>query len=133
MMHAVATVGPLAVSVASEGWYDYGEGVFDGGVSEHPDLDHLVLLVGYGSDATLGDYWIIRNSWAPLWGGRGYMRVARHRAHAAEPCAYDETPLDGGGCIGGAERVLVCGQCGTLSNPVYPIVTATAMPTGGKP
>lgn len=40
-------------------------------------INHIVLCVGYGTDATWGDYWIILNSWGPEWGDGGYMKIKR--------------------------------------------------------
>ena len=37
-----------------------------------------VQLVGYGTDASLGDYWIVRNSWGSRWGEEGYFKLARN-------------------------------------------------------
>lgn len=40
-------------------------------------LDHTILAVGYGVDATSGQqYWIVRNNWSIYWGVGGYMTVA---------------------------------------------------------
>jgi C1A family cysteine protease len=45
-------------------------------------VDHLVLLVGYGYDSTLGKkYWIIKNTWGPDWGESGYVRVLKSTAN----------------------------------------------------
>jgi cathepsin L len=44
----------------------YTSGVyFDRGCAmmQKDNLDHAVVVVGYGTDPTKGDYWIIRNSW----------------------------------------------------------------------
>ena len=96
--------------------HDYESGIFTGGNKTNPDLDHLVQLVGYGTDSGT-PYWLIRNSWTPTWGHHGYIRLAR-----TTDCGIDVTPLDGNGCAGGPPTVKVCGQNGMLFDAVYPIV-----------
>eukprot|EP01013_Petalomonas_cantuscygni_P010825 TRINITY_DN24062_c0_g1_i1.p1 TRINITY_DN24062_c0_g1~~TRINITY_DN24062_c0_g1_i1.p1 ORF type:complete len:380 (+),score=78.92 TRINITY_DN24062_c0_g1_i1:121-1260(+) len=121
VLRAIATVGPLAVSVDAADWHDYAGGVFDGGNHTNPTLDHLVQLVGYGTDEASGkDFWLIRNSWTPEWGEGGYIRLLR--SSGDPPCGLDVNPLDGNGCKGGPPTVKVCGQNGVLYDAVYPIV-----------
>jgi len=73
-----ANLGPVAVAVEadSEAFQFYSSGVFND-QSCGTALDHAVLLVGYGTDARAGDYWIIKNSWGPQWGDKGYIRLQK--------------------------------------------------------
>ena len=69
---------PVSVSL------DAGERVFrsyKSGIFDSSDcgtfLNHAVLAVGYGTDATTGkDYWLVKNSWNTGWGEKGYIRLA---------------------------------------------------------
>merc|ERR1711874_281997 len=120
VMDHLANKGPLSASVAASSWGLYFGGVFDGcDYDQDIVVNHAVLLVGYGSDATDGDYWLIKNSWGTGWGEAGYIKLKRN----SEPkCGTDYSPLDGSGCVdGGVESVHVCGTCAVLSDNSYPL------------
>lgn len=81
----VAKYGPVAVAIdASSLWFQfYHRGVY---VNKHckkgeNQLDHGVLVVGYGTDPKKGDYWIVKNSWGNHWGDKGYIKMARNRGN----------------------------------------------------
>ena len=46
---------------------------------EGMSIDHSITIVGFGTDAAQGDYWIIKNSWGGMWGEKGFFRMARGR------------------------------------------------------
>jgi len=117
VLTALATVGPLVINVDASAWSSYESGVFDGCNQTHPDIDHVVQLVGYGVDKDFGDYWIVRNSWSPSWGEDGYVRLKRTPSIR---CGWDLNPQDGTGCNGGPTEVKVCGTCGLLYDVSYP-------------
>jgi len=121
VMNHLANVGPLAVAVDASYWGGYRSGVFDGcSFSENIGLNHAVVLVGYGTDASEGDYWIVRNSWGSSWGEGGYIRLQRQ---AKAECGINSTPMDGTACVGGPgnDEQTVCGQCGILFDVSYPL------------
>eukprot|EP01064_Diplonema_japonicum_P032210 TRINITY_DN599_c0_g3_i1.p2 TRINITY_DN599_c0_g3~~TRINITY_DN599_c0_g3_i1.p2 ORF type:complete len:349 (+),score=140.32 TRINITY_DN599_c0_g3_i1:48-1049(+) len=71
-------VGPITIGINAGPMQDYRGGI------DNPahcpgaarDLDHAVLIVGFGSENGV-DYWKIKNSWAASWGEEGYYRIVR--------------------------------------------------------
>jgi len=117
LITAVATQGPVAISVAAGGfgWQLYGGGVYSGSCGF--DMDHAVQLVGYGTDNGK-DYWLVRNSWGS-WGEKGYIRMERF-GEGKEPCGTDKTPQDGDACEGDTKPRTYCGLCAILSASSFP-------------
>eukprot|EP00401_Gymnodinium_catenatum_P018179 CAMPEP_0117485374 /NCGR_PEP_ID=MMETSP0784-20121206/14936_1 /TAXON_ID=39447 /ORGANISM="" /LENGTH=283 /DNA_ID=CAMNT_0005279967 /DNA_START=241 /DNA_END=1089 /DNA_ORIENTATION=- len=114
LMNAVATVGPVAISVDASTWHNYESGIYNGCNQENPDIDHGVVLMGYGTDEVTGEnYWLIRNSWSPGYGEKGYIRIARGDFEE-DNCGMDVTPEDGIACEGDHEPIRACGTCGVL-------------------
>ena len=118
LMTAIATVGPVAISVAADDWVFYESGVFNGECGA--TINHAVTAVGYGTDEDGNDYWLVRNSWSTNWGEDGYIRVAREKTSKDVKCEVDRDPASGSGCEGGPKEVTVCGKCGILSDSSYP-------------
>jgi cathepsin L len=74
---AIATQ-PTSVTIEAD---QYCFQLYHSGVLDDPscgtNLDHAVVAVGYGHDASNGkDYYIVRNSWGSSWGDQGYIKIA---------------------------------------------------------
>jgi len=115
LMTAVATKGPIAISVAATAFASYG-----GGILDHADciMNHAVQLVGYGTDKGT-DYWLVRNSWGAAWGENGYIRVKRF-GEGKEPTCVDTKPQDGEACGSDTKPRTYAGMAAILASSTYP-------------
>jgi C1A family cysteine protease len=84
----------IAIQADQSSFQMYKSGVLISGCGT--SLDHGVLAVGYGTDATAGDYWLVKNSGGTSWGASGYIK------------------------IGSATN-----QCGVLNQPIYPTASGS--------
>eukprot|EP00667_Euglena_gracilis_P010180 EG_transcript_10348 len=72
----VAKNGPVSIAVdAAMGWQFYIGGIKT--TCNTTQLDHGVLIVGYGETSAGVKYWIVKNSWGASWGEGGYIRLQR--------------------------------------------------------
>jgi len=104
------TIGPVSIALEADtrSFQLYNSGIYsdyNGCGGANPQLDHAVVLVGYGTSSTGIDYYIMRNSWGTSWGdqtdgtmNKGYMMMARGSAYGK------------------------AGLCGLLSTPMYPVM-----------
>jgi KDEL-tailed cysteine endopeptidase len=86
----------IAIQADQKEFQLYQSGVFTGSCGV--ELDHGVLVVGYGSENG-EDYYLIKNSWSTSWGDNGYIKLGR-----------------------GSQYNSGAGQCGMLMQGSYPIV-----------
>ena len=80
LMEAVFRLGPISVAVDAslDSFGFYKEGVYSDDKCSRWNLDHQVMLFGYGTDPLTGlDYWLVKNSWSKLYGIDGYIRIKR--------------------------------------------------------
>ncbi|XP_046647089.1 ervatamin-B-like [Daphnia pulicaria] len=77
MQIALTKYGPLAVAITVVGsFYSYSSGVYDDPACDGKDVNHGVVVVGWGVLNSM-NYWIVRNTWGTSWGIGGYILMKR--------------------------------------------------------
>lgn len=76
LMNAIIE-NPVSIAIEADTmvFQFYGGGVLKS-TSCGTDLDHGVLLIGYGTE-NMVDYWLLKNSWGSGWGEKGYFKLLR--------------------------------------------------------
>ncbi|XP_063360636.1 uncharacterized protein LOC134649735 [Cydia amplana] len=72
----LSNYGPLAVGLNAADFHTYHKGILEPNLCKGQDIDHGVVLVGYGEENGK-QYWLIKNSWGTVWGEEGYVRLRR--------------------------------------------------------
>lgn len=82
----------VAIQANSRSFQMYSSGIYSD-LSCGNQLDHGVLIVGYGYDLFHDmDYWIVKNSWGPNWGENGYIRMERNIQDSSGLCGIAMQP-----------------------------------------
>jgi hypothetical protein len=111
LLDAVANVGPVSVAVDAGPFNHYSSGVLTNDPDDPfrcgstiDDIDHGVLVVGFGKDDQDLPYWKLKNSWGASWGMDGYILIQRG-----------------------------VNMCGIALQASFPVVNAAAPPTPPSP
>jgi len=85
MQKEIFARGPIACTIDAAPIEKY-----TGGIAKGWSLmtDHVISVVGWGTDAQEGLYWIVRNSWGEYWGEQGYVRVKSGALALERACAW---------------------------------------------
>lgn len=79
-MMAALSKQPVSIAIQADQreFQLYKSGVFTSKCGT--ELDHGVLVVGYGSEDGL-DYYLVKNSWSDTWGDGGYIKLGRGKQY----------------------------------------------------
>ncbi|GAB9463214.1 hypothetical protein Gpo141_00000681 [Globisporangium polare] len=99
LLRAVMT-GPVSANLdaTGDGFKLYSSGIYDAKdcSSDGKEVNHAVVVAGFGETEAGEKYWIIRNTWGTMWGEDGNMRIARGSS-VSGPCnlyLYSSYPVN---------------------------------------
>lgn len=86
MAQTLVNNGPLFIGLDADSklfmFYKSGVLSINSCPNRRQDMDHAMVVVGYGYDNALkSSYWIIKNSWGTNWGESGYLRLAKDQGN----------------------------------------------------
>ncbi|MGI9274200.1 MAG: C1 family peptidase [Endozoicomonas sp.] len=77
----------VIINASLDSMMEYSSGVYDDPkcTNRYYNLDHAVLVVGYGVTDQGTPYWKVKNSWGSDWGENGYFRMRRGSGSIDDP------------------------------------------------
>ena len=94
LQEVVATTGPIStyIDASLQSFRFYKRGVYSDPNCGR-NINHAALIVGYGTDAVGGDYWLVKNSWGKSWGDEGYIKIARNKSNMCGVASQANYPV----------------------------------------
>lgn len=131
-----AAIGPVTVAIdaSHRSFQFYSGGLYNEAACSTTYLDHAVLVVGWGTDATQGDYWLVKNQWGASWGDSGYAYMARNSNNNCGIASLAVLPCLGATCPttpNAQDSATVSPAPSSL--PAAPSITPNASPASGLP
>ncbi len=67
----------ISIAIEADNYYfqQYKSGIINDKLKCGDNIDHGVLLVGYGNENGQ-NYWLVKNSWGVDWGDNGYVKIS---------------------------------------------------------
>lgn len=97
-LKSALTIMPTVVLFMVDGTFQsYAGGIYKPS-SCTTNVNHGMLAVGYGTDATNQGFWIVKNSWSTNWGEQGFVRVAM-TGDGPGPCGMYQYAYQGGSAM----------------------------------
>jgi len=85
MMAEIYNRGPIACALDALPLHEYTTGI---ATQKSSSTNHIISVVGWGTDSVEGQYWVIRNSWGEYWGEHGYGRVKFGALNIESSCSW---------------------------------------------
>jgi cathepsin X len=96
IMAEIYARGPVAASINAEPLLNYAGGIVNDTTPWHMLPNHIVSIVGWGTNQDGKKYWICRNSWGEYWGENlGFFRIIMgHNSLGIESEVSENRTLD---------------------------------------